>query len=239
MPQVRIRFFLLISVFIISGCGKGTETGAFISQEKGHPHRWANPLAVGSDDFHGTVIKVLPSGNIGAALFLRHCAACHGSGAAGKIGPNIQGVPLSLINTAIANVPLMSGHSILSQDDRENIAQYLSTLGGNTEPETAAIDASPCRDCHGADLDGGISGISCFSCHSDLEGGIGHSSFWASSKDDPVHFHGRYGKDFVEACAACHGVDLNGGVKVVIAPACSDCHNGTTAPVLGPFLLTF
>lgn len=232
-----IRIVLLIIVFIISGCGNSTETGAFFSKEKGHPKQWANPLAVGSDDFHGTVIKVLPTDNSGASLFLKHCAACHGKDATGKIGPNIRGVPLSLIDFAIANVPLMSGHSILSQDERENIAQYLSTLGDNAEPETAAVDASACKACHGPDLDGGISGISCFFCHADIEGGIGHSPAWASSRDDPVHFHGRYGKDFVEACAACHGVDLQGGARV-IAPGCSDCHNSTTAPMLEPFLLT-
>jgi len=216
--------------FILSACGSGSESGKIFVPESGHVGNWVNPLFVGQNGFHGTVIKVPESGPRGASLFLIHCAACHGNDATGRIGPNIQGVPASFITAAIAVVPLMRGHAILSQGE---IAGYLGSLKAGAEPVGFSIEVTSCRECHSSGLDGGIAQISCFSCHDGPEGPVGHPAGWADVRDDPARFHGRYGKDFVEACANCHGVDLNGG----IGPRCAECHDGSIAPVLEPFVL--
>jgi hypothetical protein len=183
---------------------------------------------IGRDDFHETVIKTVQSNSHGATLFSQHCAGCLGTVGSGKIGPNIQGVPISLILNAISVVALMRGHSILSQGDLQEIADFLATIGGNTEPVRIVMDTEPCMQCHGSNLEGGISKIGCFSCHNGPDGSIGHPAGRLLSKDNPVNFHGRYGKDFVTACTNCHGFNLGGG----IGPGCSSCHNGSVAPFL-------
>lgn len=62
----------------------------------------------------------------------------------------------------------------------------------------------------------------------DNHGGEGHLDGWTRSKDNPVIFHGKYGKRFVAACANCHGIDLNGGIG-------PHRHDGVSAPLLEPF----
>jgi hypothetical protein len=142
-------------------------------------------------------------------------------------------VSLAIIDGAIAFVPLMKGHSILSEGEREDIAGYLATVGDSTGRAVSVIDTEVCAECHGEDLRGGIAAISCYSCHSGPDGGLGHPQGWASSKDSPVIFHGSYGRKFVSSCANCHGFDLKGG----IGPRCSLCHDGVSAPLLEPFSL--
>ena len=85
-----------------------------------------------------------------------------------------------------------------------------------------------CEECHGADLRGGVSFISCYtpslngeSCHGDGPG-MGHSPGWA----DPS-LHGNHAKIAgMASCQACHGADFGGGVAKI---ACGSCH-GTAAP---------
>jgi hypothetical protein len=65
-----------------------------------------------------------------------------------------------------------------------------------------------CVSCHGAKLDGGAAGVSCYSCHNNndhtkSQGGFKHKS---GTK---------------ETCKACHGPNNNGG----LGPASSSCHN--------------
>ncbi|NJD91243.1 MAG: hypothetical protein FIA91_06985, partial [Geobacter sp.] len=88
-------------------------------------------------------------------------------------------------------------------------------------------DASTCVACHGANLTGGNSGVSCSSttfngqsCHASLP----HPKPW------PAH---NLATNQLNACSPCHGVGLAGGA---VAPACSKCHVSLapgTAPVLG------
>lgn len=212
--------------FLLAACGSGTESGRIFG-DTGHPENWASHLTIGRDHFHGTVIKSVRSGSNGAILFVKHCAPCHGDNGTGRIGPDIRGVPASLITFAV-NIPIMLGHSVLSPDEIQEIADYLAALNNNQQPLTGVIDASICKQCHGDNLDGGIARVSCFSCHNGPEGAVGHPAGWLSSKEDLLHFHGRYGKDFVGGCTACHGVDLRG----FLGPSCFVCHNGTIAPFL-------
>lgn len=225
MPQIGLLCVLLC--LLLPACGSGSGSGVIFS-ETGHPSGWADPLSIGTADFHGTVITTVPSATRGAVLFRLHCGPCHGNDASGRIGPDIRGATTSRIAAAISAVPLMRGHSILDQSEINEIAGYLVELASGAMPSPVVFDPAACRECHGPDLDGGISRISCFSCHNGPDGSTGHPASWSDSAGDPVHYHGPYGRDFTSSCTTCHGFDLNGW----IGPACSSCHNGTIAPVL-------
>ncbi len=233
MSQVmeRMVYICALIAFVIPACGSGSDPGKVFVPGQGHPDTWASPFFIGRPVFHGTSIKEIPVGPTGSALFLQHCAACHGEDARGKIGGGIQGMPVSFIVAAINTVPLMSGHSILGQEELEDIAVYLAALANNAAPVSAAFNTKLCEECHSQDLKGGISRVSCFSCHKGPRGDVGHPPGWTTAKDDPVNFHGRYGRDFIISCTTCHGVDLLGG----IGPRCVSCHDGNIAPVLSPF----
>jgi len=94
------------------------------------------------------------------------------------------------------------------------------------------LNNSTCTQCHGADLLGGISKVSCFStaigaqnCHAGGPGD-GHGSEWAQPSQ-----HGLLGAMATPAvsagfayCTKCHGFNFNNGNAV----SCFSCH--TTAP---------
>lgn len=78
-----------------------------------------------------------------------------------------------------------------------------------------------CARCHGEDLRGGTSGVSCYnSCHA---GPSGHPADWLDP--DSRVFHGTRVRDNgAENCKACHGDDYLGGDSGV---SCYDsCHDG-------------
>jgi mono/diheme cytochrome c family protein len=245
MSSMIKPLFFLLAVMLLASCSKGTDPGKVFVPQQGHPDQWASYLAVGTTDFHGTYITSVPSdqsaGN-GAALFVRHCAPCHNSTATGKIGPNILAIlqfstdiPANITGT-IKAVPLMQGQVVLSPAEIQDISGYLSTLINGATAVPAVRQTELCIQCHGVDLGGGISQVSCFSCHNGPDGAVGHPAGWVSGKDNPVSFHGAYGQVFEIGCTTCHGVDLNGGPVLNsptgLAPACSKCHNGTIVPVL-------
>jgi predicted CxxxxCH...CXXCH cytochrome family protein len=95
-------------------------------------------------------------------------------------------------------------------------------------------DTGQCATCHGSDLKGGISGVSCFSasfngmsCHEN--GPSGHPSGWS----DPGS-HGATAKSAPDTalghgflyCERCHGADFAGGA---VNRSCFTCH-GVSAP---------
>ncbi|MDY6934755.1 MAG: cytochrome c3 family protein [Spirochaetota bacterium] len=72
------------------------------------------------------------------------------------------------------------------------------------------LNSENCMACHGDDLNGGQSGVSCVSCHHD----------WGAP-ENPQH-----GSGFIEnpsTCMGCHGQDLEGGL---VEAACFSCHHG-------------
>jgi mono/diheme cytochrome c family protein len=242
--MIKTLFFFL-GVTLLAACGRGTDSGKVYVPQKGHPDQWASYFAVGTTDFHGTSITSIPldqSAGNGALLFVRHCAPCHSTAASGKIGPNILAIlsfatdiPGTITGTINA-VPLMRGQAVLSPAEIQDISGYLSALIGGAPPVPAVRQTELCTQCHGVDLGGGITQISCFSCHNGPDGSVGHPAGWVSGKDKPVSFHGAYGQVFVSGCMTCHGVDLSGSPvlnsPIGLAPACSTCHNGTIVPVL-------
>ena len=106
-----------------------------------------------------------------------------------------------------------------SVDSQKHAAGWLPV-----DHKTAAEgDVRSCEECHGADLSGGISGVSCSSCH--LGGpGSTHPQAWgelvAINHSPYVDTNGS------TACAnaACHGADLSGIPQS--GPSCSSCHLG-------------
>lgn len=83
----------------------------------------------------------------------------------------------------------------------------------------AKTNHEPCKECHGEDLAGGISGISCTQCH--IGGPLSiHPSEWTTLKD-----HGsNLPINGLESCktAVCHGI--NGEGVPLSGIACSVCH---------------
>jgi mono/diheme cytochrome c family protein len=248
MPQIgriKVCLALLAVIVFVAACGKGSDSGKVFVPQTGHTTDWTSPLAIGTQDFHATFVTSAAPGQgagNGAALFIRHCAPCHSSTARGKVGPNILAIlqfstdiPANITGTINA-VPLMRGQAVLSQQEIQEIAGYLSTLIGGAAPIEETRDTALCSQCHGANLDGGIAKVSCFACHNGPDGSIGHPPGWLSDTKNPVSFHGAYGRAFVSGCTNCHGLDLNGGGVVAsgvgFAPACSSCHNGSIAPAL-------
>ncbi len=73
-----------------------------------------------------------------------------------------------------------------------------------------------CESCHGNDLKGGSSGISCFSCHSNYP----HSENW---KNQENHGQSIVNNTYtLESCGNCHGSDFTGGSSQV---SCFTCHS--------------
>src|SRR5512143_1842311 len=88
----------------------------------------------------------------------------------------------------------------------------------------AAATSNPdsCSTCHGTDFKGGISGVSCTSCHLGSPTSV-HPADWV-----PVYsMHGPYVKtNSTSACANqyCHGLSLTGVPDS--GPSCASCHLG-------------
>lgn len=230
-------FHAFVAVLALSACGKGSDEGKAFAPPSGHPDAWASHLAVGVDRFHGTFIKSVPPAPAGATLFVLHCAPCHGNDGAGRIGPDIRqlGQSLDIVNAAIQNVPLMRGHGSLSREDVQAVVSAVASLA-TAQPLAGTFDPSPCTQCHGGALDGGIARVSCFACHNGPGGAVGHPAGWVSGKENPAAYHGRYGRNFVSGCTTCHGATLLGSIVLQspagTAPSCRSCHNGVIASLL-------
>lgn len=92
-----------------------------------------------------------------------------------------------------------------------------ATTGGSKHPASYISVPSSCYECHGKNLAGGISNVSCFSasrsginCHPG--GPSGHPAGWAAADA-----HGTAakaisnGQNGFERCTVCHGSDFSGG----------------------------
>lgn len=95
---------------------------------------------------------------------------------------------------------------------------------------SAESDLTPCTTCHGSDLSGGITGVSCTQCH------IG-----TATTEHPVSFdnyswvpkgHSLYAdSNGTTSCSNvyCHGSDLSGVAQS--GPSCTSCHIGGVTSV--------
>lgn len=90
---------------------------------------------------------------------------------------------------------------------------------------SAKADTESCFECHGDNLDGGISKVSCSKCHAGGSGSV-HPLLWGQ------YAYARH-KAYVAAkgtasCAnaACHGTNLTGTGNI---PSCTKCHVRTGA----------
>jgi len=68
-----------------------------------------------------------------------------------------------------------------------------------------------CKSCHGVDLQGGTSGVSCKNCH----------SFPHTEEFKTTALHGTQFLEKEQSCKSCHGPDLMGGGAKV---SCTTCH---------------
>lgn len=97
-------------------------------------------------------------------------------------------------------------------------ADHATTVSAAASPEAGS---AACAECHGADLGGGISGVSCSICH--LGGPYAvHPSTWTLLYKD----HGPYADaNGMNACANqyCHGANLEGVQNS--GPSCTYCHS--------------
>lgn len=100
-----------------------------------HPEGWTNPDA---DDFHGT--KVLEIG-------YSSCKACHGAElSGGRTGKSCFGCHSTYPHS----------ESWVAFGDENNHGNQI---------KNNAVTIDKCKECHGTDLKGGESGVSCFDCH--------------------------------------------------------------------------
>jgi len=109
--------------------------------------------------------------------------------------------------------------SAFSADSQKHGATWLPA-----EHKAAAREnIENCTECHGTDLSGGISGVSCSKCHLGGSNSV-HPVLWSGLT---ATSHGSYAKASGNtscANAACHGTDLGGVAES--GPSCSSCHLG-------------
>lgn len=103
---------------------------------------------------------------------------------------------------------------------KENHGAAVLGNGGTADAAALTNGGSNCAtQCHGTDLQGGLSGVSCSRCHANYP----HGSDWA----DPER-HGTFAKgDGKSSCRNCHGDDLRGGESGV---SCYQCHSDFPHP---------
>lgn len=99
-----------------------------------------------------------------------------------------------------------------------------------THADHARPDGSACTSCHGGDLHGGISGVSCFSASHD--GTSCHASGPAFHAADWIQAHAGAALADATPCLECHGADLRGGSSGL---SCfSDSNDGASCHAGGP-----
>ena len=157
----------------------------------GHPIQGF--LTPDSPEFHGK--RLLETG-------FSYCAGCHGN--------DFKGGASGISCYTCHNGP--GGHPAegwLSEASRNFHGLAASSRG-----------LSSCAVCHGSDFNGGISGVSCKTCHPTQSGHP--SAGWLDPSQNG--FHGvRLAQAGLGYCSGCHGSDYRGGVAGV---SCYTCHNG-------------
>ncbi|MFA7404005.1 MAG: CxxxxCH/CxxCH domain-containing protein [Pelobacteraceae bacterium] len=139
---------------------------------------------------------------------------------------------LLLMAIAIWGCSNANDNSITLDSSGKHPAGWVVALNGGSHPAMFISAPDKCTECHGTDLKGGISAVSCFSsdrngmsCHP--QGPFGHPAGWS----DPAA-HGAHAKAAANGangmffCTGCHGTDYRGAGAS--RKDCLRCH--TTAP---------
>ena len=147
--------------------------------------------------------------------------------------PQIKTVSLSLaVLSSLALLALSGCGDVNSQANLDtttgkHVAGWLLD-GHNT---AAQADLTGCTDCHGSDLTGGISQVSCLQCHTTGTTSV-HPTGWGSLA---YALHSDYvATNSTATCATaiCHGTALTGVIGS--GRPCTDCHmaGSATAPLI-------
>ena len=112
-----------------------------------------------------------------------------------------------------------------------------AVVGGGKHPQAYLSASSSCYECHGKDLSGGISSVSCFSasrsgisCHANGPGQ--HPAGWSDAAAHGAHAKSiETGADGLTRCQVCHGSDFAGGIVKKTCLNTAGCHGaGVKAP---------
>jgi predicted CxxxxCH...CXXCH cytochrome family protein len=158
--------------------------------------------------------------------------------------------------TAPATIDAAGRHAVspgYSNWVQQHWVEYKKLNGGSSEVSSA----TGCSECHGSDLAGGVSKVSCFgasftlngvsiSCHANGDGTLGHPSSWSDPTSAGFHaaasFNGatvRGSANLAADCGLCHATAQDTAL-VGSAPSCLStdpkwgiaCH--TSSPALNP-----
>lgn len=112
---------------------------------------------------------------------------------------------------------------------------WVVAANGGSHPAAHLSAPGKCTECHGNDLKGGISKVSCFSadrngmtCHA--QGPSGHAAGWGLGSAHGAHAKSAaIGADGLAFCTNCHGTDYRGAGD--IRKDCLRCHITAPHPV--------
>lgn len=137
--------------------------------------------------------------------------------------PRLQRFAVALASIALL-ISLSSCRRTLTEPEVEKAPVVTKLVGEMIYPHPADWTKSgthgayfyrarkSCNTCHGDDLKGGTSKVSCQSCHA----GFPHEPQWKAA--------GVHGSEFLRnptSCKSCHGQDLKGGG---VQRSCTECH---------------
>jgi len=139
-------------------------------------------------------------------------------------GDPLLAVLLLLVFFSLAGCGSPDGSSSFNSDSGHPAGWLLA--GHKT---SAVADLESCTQCHGADYTGGISRISCTSCH--LGGVASMHPPWGT----PAYAtHGSYVKNNSNDTSGCANVSCHGTILTGVSgsgPSCTSCHLGGVASV--------
>ena len=211
--HIVLYFFISFVSFIIGCSGGGTSDSAsneFASVDLSvgehavfpHPDRWADSTYSG---FHGYWLKAN-----GFNVIDTTCVRCHDKEST-----------ISSANAGGGPPGCKSCHTVFPHVtgwrngvDEGGHGKYVLSL---READASVTGTEECQQCHGDDLNGGITGVSCNQCHTVYP--HGDATAWALKTN-----HGQAAlENGFDVCQRCHGDDFEGGDTGI---RCRSCHEG-------------
>lgn len=155
-----------------------------------HPPGWVN---ASSPNFHGETLA-------GVNYNLNLCNSCHGN----------------QFDGGTSGVSCRSCHATYP-----HLAGWVNPTAAEFHGKALAAqnyDATACQACHGAQYDGGTSGVSCKGCHATYP----HPQGWVNASSPSFHGETLAGTNYdLNLCSSCHGSQFDGGTSGV---SCRTCH---------------